>query len=113
MLQLSNYAIDSSGNQYAKEAYAVAPMANSGKSDLCAVGYYLAWDATVKAYRLKRLFKDSDTTVTSLAKGTPDFTTLFTKATANEEDLASYAWDLRFRPGTLGRSRRTNDQPIH
>jgi hypothetical protein len=97
MLTLSN--IDATGD-YAKEAFVVAPIPNGGKSDLCAVGFYCTWDATSKTYTLKRLFRDSDTTVTSLAKTTPDFTTLFTKAPSNEEDLASCAWDLRFAPGT-------------
>ena len=102
MLTLSDYAFDPSGNQYAKEAFAVAPTGNSGKSDLCAVGYYLVWDVTATAYRLKRLLRSSDDTVAILANTTPDFTTLYSKDSTKEEDLATYAWDLRFRPGTLG-----------
>lgn len=97
MLTLSD--IDTSG-AFAKEAFAVTPIPNSGKSDLCAVGFYCVWDATSKTYSLKRLFRDSDTTTTSLAKASPDFTALFTKAASNEEELASCAWDLRFAPGT-------------
>jgi Tfp pilus assembly protein PilW len=98
MLTLSN--LDSNGD-YAKEAFAVTTVPNDGKSDLCAVGFYLVWDNTSKTYTLKRLFRNSDTTVTSLAKTNPDFTALYTKAPSNEEDLASVAWDLRFTPGTL------------
>lgn len=98
MLTLSN--LDSTGT-FAKEAFAVTPIPNSGKSDLCAVGFYCVWDATSKTYSLKRLFRDSNTVVTSLAKKPADFTAVFTKAAVNEEELASCAWDLRFTPGTL------------
>lgn len=97
MLTLSD--IDATGN-YAKEVFAVTPIPNGGKSDLCAVGFYCTWDNTSKTYTLKRLFRNSDDTVASLAKASPDFTALFTKAATNEEDLASCAWDLRFAPGT-------------
>jgi type II secretory pathway pseudopilin PulG len=97
MLTLSD--IDSTSN-YAKEAFAVTPIPNDGKSDLCAVGFYCTWDAASKTYTLKRLFRNSNVAVISLAKATPDFPTLFTKAAPDEEDLASCAWDLRFAPGT-------------
>src|ERR1041385_4377985 len=97
MLTLSN--IDTTG-LFAKEAFAVAPIPNGGKSDLCTVGFYCTWDATSKTYSLKRLFRDSDSTLTSLAKSPADFAALFTKTPANEEELASCAWDLRFAPGT-------------
>ena len=98
MLTLSD--VDASGT-FAKEAFAVTPIPNGGKSDLCAVGFYCVWDDTSKTYSLRRLFRDSDTTTTSLAKASPDFTVLFTKGASNEEELASCAWDLRFAPGTL------------
>src|SRR5205823_59224 len=97
MLTLSN--VDATG-AFAKEAFAVTPIANDGKSDLCAVGFYCVWNATSKTYSLKRLFWDSDTTVTNLAKSPADFAALYTKATSNEEELAACAWDLRFAPGT-------------
>jgi type II secretory pathway pseudopilin PulG len=98
MLTLSDN--DSTG-QFAREAFVVAPVPNTGKSDMCTVGYYKSWDANSKTFTLKRLFRDSDATVTSLAKASPDFATLFTKDPAKEEDLAAYIWDLRFAPGTL------------
>ena len=90
---------DVSGS-FAKEAYAITPIGNPGKSDLCSVGYYCAWDATAKAYLLKRLFKDSDTIITPLQGSPPNFTTIYTKDAANEEEVAAYVWDLRFTPGT-------------
>lgn len=91
--------LNSQGN-YASEAYAVAPIPNSGKSDLCAVGYYTEFDSTTKALNLKRVFKDSDATFTALAGDAPDFTSLYAKA-PNDETVAAYVWDLEFRPGLL------------
>src|SRR5581483_4879124 len=97
MLTLANYA---SGNTYAKEAYAVTSVKNKGKSDLCTVAYYLDWDASAKAYSLRRFFKDSDTTVTSLAQTSPDFGTLYDRTkNTTPETIASYVWDLEIRPG--------------
>jgi type II secretory pathway pseudopilin PulG len=85
---------------FAKEAYAITPTANGGKSDLCAVGYYCEWDPATKAFTLKRLFRESDA-VFELLKSTtsPDFTPMYAKSDANEEAVAAYVWDLQFRPG--------------
>jgi type II secretory pathway pseudopilin PulG len=104
MLTLSNN--DPAGN-YAQEAFAVTPIPNSGKSDLCVVGYYLVWDDTAKAFTLKRLLKDSDNVINDLRGATVNFASLYAKPTTPadkalyEEDLAAYAWDLEFRPGIL------------
>ena len=85
---------------FAKEAYAVTPIPNGGKSALCAVGYYCAWDGDTKTFTLKRLFRDSNASIGNLDGPNPDFTALFAKGGGQEEDLAAYAWDLRFTPGT-------------
>ena len=85
---------------YAKEAFVVTPIPNAGKSELCAVGYYLSWDNTAKAFSLKRLFKNSDATVTNLQGASVNFTSLFSKPTTQaerdlyEEGLAPCVWDL-------------------
>lgn len=106
MLTLRDYDVSGTVG-FAKEAFAITPAPNSGKSDLCTVGYYLVWDGTNKAYHLKRLFRESDETETSLANATPKYAALFTKPTTApeqariEEDIATYVWDLRFSPGTL------------
>ncbi|HSH37485.1 MAG TPA: prepilin-type N-terminal cleavage/methylation domain-containing protein [Chthoniobacterales bacterium] len=95
MLRLS----DTFGD-FAKEAYAVTASANSGKSDLCAVGYYCAWDGATKTFTLKRLFRDSDAAFGLLKGATmPNFNALFAKDAALEEAVAAYVWDLQFRPG--------------
>ncbi len=83
-----------------KEAYAITPIGNDGKSDLCGVGYYTVWDPATKAYTLKRLIKNSDTIFNDLK--TSNFTSIFSKNAANEEDVAAYVWDLRFYPGVQG-----------
>lgn len=86
---------------FAKEAYAITSLPNTGKSDLCTVGYYCWWDNTTKAYSLKRVFKNSDATFASLATNTPNFTTIYAKDTpAADEIAAAYVWDLQIRPGT-------------
>jgi type II secretory pathway pseudopilin PulG len=84
---------------FSREAYAVAPMPNGGKSLLCAVGYYTTWDPNTRTYTLKRLFRDSNATAPLLAGANPNFGSLFAKAGSNEEDLAAYAWALQFTPG--------------
>lgn len=94
MLRLSDPA-----GAFAKEAFAVTPIPNNGKSDLCAVGYYCAWDDGVNAFRLKRLFRKSDNIIVRLQGPTPDFNGIFSKAIPDEEDMAAYVWDLRFTPG--------------
>jgi hypothetical protein len=87
-------------SDFAKEAYAITPIPNAGKSDLCSVGYYCAYDGTAHAYSLKRLFKNSDLTFTSLATASPDFTVLYQKdSPVPDEIAAAYAWDLQVRPG--------------
>jgi type II secretory pathway pseudopilin PulG len=111
MLTLSNYATD---NSYAKEVYVIVPTKNRGKSDLCAVGYYLDWDGTSRTYSLKRYLKDSDTTLSSLAKSSPDFTTLYSHnqvGNNTSETLASYVWDLRISPGELADPITVNADP--
>jgi type II secretory pathway pseudopilin PulG len=88
-------------NDFAKEVYAISPIANTGKSDLCTVGYYCYYDPTTHAYSLKRLFKTSDLTFTSLAMSSPDYTTLYQKDSPSADEVAAaYVWDLQIRPGT-------------
>lgn len=108
MLRLSDTVRD-----FAKEAYAVTQSANSGKSDLCAVGYYCEWDGGAKTYTLKRLFRDSDAAFALLKGATaPNFTALFAKDSAVEEAVAAYVWDLQFRPGVEDKAvNATSAQP--
>jgi type II secretory pathway pseudopilin PulG len=85
---------------FAKEVYAITPAPNAGKSDLCTVGYYCAYDGNTKAYSLKRVFKDSDVTFTSLATSAPDYDTIYQKDNPKPDEIAAaYVWDLQVRPG--------------
>ena len=97
--------LDPTGNAYATEADAITPTKNSGKSDLCAVEYYLLWNDTAKTFSLMRRFKDSNTlsdaTSGYLANATPDFNAIYDKNTGTEEVLASPIWDLEIRPGII------------
>ncbi len=95
MLMLSD--VDPS-KEFAKEVFAITPAPNSGKSDLCAVGYYSVWDDTSNTYTMKRLLRDSDAILPSLQ--TLDFPTMYTKGGAAEEDVASYVWDLKLYVGS-------------
>ena len=100
MLQLQDFYTVSPDPQFAKEAYAITPIPNPGKSSLCAVGYYCAYDGTTHAYSLKRVFKDSDSVFTSLAVAAPDYDTIYKKDTPQPDEIAAgYIWDLQFRPG--------------
>jgi type II secretory pathway pseudopilin PulG len=100
MITLSDLFTVAPNPQFSKEAYAITPITNTGKSDLCTVGYYCSYDATTKAYSLKRLFKGSDATYTSLATATPNFVTIFQKDTPTADEIAAaYVWDLQFHPG--------------
>ncbi len=104
MLTLAQPSADGS---YAAEADAVTPSKNSGKSDLCAVEYYLTWNGTTKTYALVRRFKTSDIMSGAnpnpayLANATLNFTDIFDRKTGNEEVLANPVWDLEFRPGEI------------
>ena len=95
--------VPSSDGKYAVEADAVTPIRNSGKSDLCAVQYYLLWDGTAKTFALMRRFKGSDLLSNAsngyLANTPPDFTTMYDKTSGIEEAIATPIWDLQIRPG--------------
>ena len=95
--------IPSSDGTYAVEADAITPVKNSGKSDLCAVEYYLFWSDTTKTFTLMRRFKGSDMLSNGsngyLATSTPDFSTIYDKSSGNEDVLATPVWDLEIRPG--------------
>jgi prepilin-type N-terminal cleavage/methylation domain-containing protein len=84
-------------DDYAQEAFAVTPTANSGNADLCAVGYYTEWNASAKTFTLKRQLRESNAIIGDLQ--TLNFSALYTKAPALAEDVAAYVWDLRFYVG--------------
>lgn len=111
---------------YYTSLYALASTPNSGRSDLCALGYYLEWEPDItpnadtgeaplanprSAYALRKQLTPSDTTFGLLAAtltaaapvfGETAFAKLYAKTTgANTgattvDTIASYIWDLQF-----------------
>ncbi len=115
MLVLNFDPNTASQDQVNEEIYMISSHPNSGKSDLCTIGYHCVWNATTKCYVLRRIFKDSDATFAAFKKAASDvpmtFADLYTYSAliddssaatqtppADEEDVASYIWDLTFRP---------------
>jgi type II secretory pathway pseudopilin PulG len=108
MLRLTNIQTSTDGTYtYATEADSVSPSKNLGKSDLCAVEYYLLWDDSTKTYSLMRFFKKSDaltdpnSSTHYLANTSPNFDAIYDKdkSVGSEEVLATPVWDLQIRPG--------------
>jgi type II secretory pathway pseudopilin PulG len=101
---------DTEGPKHNQQAYALLPMRNVNKSDLCAVGFYCTWDSGKFAYVLRRHFFSSDATFSRLrdadlpgalspigagiiyAPSSP------AKSPALDEDVAAYVWDLKIVP---------------
>jgi len=105
MLTLAQYSSDGT---YATEADAITPIKNAGKSDLCAVQYYLTWSGTTNTYTLVRRLKNSDAInclatdpacTASLAISPLNFAAIYDKGSGIEEPVAAPVWDLEFRPG--------------
>ncbi len=95
------YADPATGNQ---QIYMLAALKNTGKGDVCSVGYYCRWDDTIHAYTLRRFFSDSSATFATISGKipyasekvlyTPDAAGTKTNA-LKDETLASYVWDLQ------------------
>ena len=93
-----------------QQAYALLPMKNTNKSDLCAVGYYCRWENAKKAYVLRRHFLASDATFSRLkSTGLPGgpspipangiyAPSTSTTGGAQDEEIAAYVWDLKVVP---------------
>jgi len=101
---------DPDGPAHNQQVYVLAPISNSSKSDICAVGFYCSWNSAKHAYILRRHFLDSDATFAQLTKaGLPvgagpiaaDKIFLPTNPLQppnQDEDLAAYVWDLKIVP---------------
>lgn len=97
-------------DQKNEEIYALTSIPNSGKADLCAVGYFCRWNSTLNTYTLARQFSNSDVTYASMktvfngaSPMSPQaaFGLLYQRAASNTsgaavDDLAAYVWDLHF-----------------
>ena len=108
-LALKNIYADPTGNN--QQIYALVASKNTGRSDICAVGYYCGWNPQKNAYSLYRFFRDSNSTYTTLSSPAPTpiptpagtFTYISDSAlyqpaptgTAADDVLASYVWNMR------------------
>jgi type II secretory pathway pseudopilin PulG len=93
-----------------QQAYALLPMKNTNKSDLCTVGYYCRWESSKKAYVLRRHFFASDATFSRLqatglpaAPGPIPANKIYAPSSpatnpAQDEEIAAYVWDLKVVP---------------
>ena len=93
-----------------QQIYAIVPIKNAEKTDLCAVGYYCNWNALKRAYVLRRHLLPSDANYTRLqVAGLPASTAapsaIYTRSGADpaaspakDEDVAAYIWDLKIVP---------------
>jgi prepilin-type N-terminal cleavage/methylation domain-containing protein len=98
------------GPTHNQQVYALVPMKNTSKSDICAVGFYCTWDSTKHAYILRRHFLGSDDAFTRLQSaglpgapapvGAGSVYTPSNPATspAQDENIANYVWDLKIVP---------------
>jgi type II secretory pathway pseudopilin PulG len=80
-----------------RQLYGLTAIKN-GLGDLCAVGYYCRWDSAKQAYSLRRYFKDSTTTLTTLKSNGAGIyapvSKLFVPG-ASDETIAAYIWNLQ------------------
>ncbi|HEY4282171.1 MAG TPA: prepilin-type N-terminal cleavage/methylation domain-containing protein [Chthoniobacterales bacterium] len=91
-----------------QQVYALVPMKNASKSDICAVGFYCTWSTSKHAYVLRRHFMDSDRTFSHMQDaGLPSTPNPLTgngvfvpslDSPTQDEDLAAYVWDLKIVP---------------
>lgn len=101
-LALKNlYTDPATGNQ---QVWALIAAKNGGTGDVCSVGYYCRWNDQGYGYSLRRFFRDSAATYTTLSSNpsyvseailyTPD--ALGTAASAMRDDvLAQHVWNLK------------------
>jgi type II secretory pathway pseudopilin PulG len=88
-----------------EEVYAITMRPNAGASDLCTVGYRCVWDDAANCFTLRRRYKASNETFSTLVKAGAK-KTLFAFSDiyfspqdgSVEEDVAQDLWGLTIRP---------------
>ena len=74
---------------------------NPPPGDVCAVGYYCAWDGSKHTYTLRRFFRNSKDTYEAIKPQVHGSTLSYTSAAllyvpaATDDILASYVWNLK------------------
>jgi hypothetical protein len=88
------YADPVAGNQQLYALVAAKTTASSG--DVCAVGYYCRWDDQLRAYTLRRFFRDSaDTFAAIQGAGSYAADSVLYVPGASDAVMAAYVWNLK------------------
>jgi type II secretory pathway pseudopilin PulG len=105
------YADPVAGNQ---QLYALIAEQRTGSlGDLCAVGYYCAWDTQLHAYSLRRFFHDSATTFTAIQRaGTYAGDSVLYTPGSSDAVLAAYVWNFKIALYDAAGNRYTPSQCI-
>ena len=79
-----------------KQLFGLIAAKNTGPGDICTVGYYCFWNPQTFAYELRRFFRPSNSTYTTLA-GAPGYASSSTlyNPTPADDVLAAYVWNLQ------------------
>jgi len=108
LLTLDHHPDTADEDKVNEEIYGILPARNEGRSSLCAIGYYCAWDQNKRAFILRRQFTKSNATFANLRGAlntvaplnySKSFQLLFARGLSPDEqyvdDLATYIWDFR------------------
>lgn len=79
-----------------KQIYGLIAAKNNGPGDVCSVGYYCYWNPQTYAYELRRFFRNSSATYTTLSGATTyaGAGAIYTPA-PQDDVLAAYVWNLQ------------------
>jgi hypothetical protein len=88
------YTDTATGNQ---QLYAlVADQTTPSSGDVCAVGYYCRWDDQLHAYSLRRFFRNSSDTFTTIqGAGSYAADSILYAPGVSDAVLAAYVWNLK------------------
>ena len=83
------------GNQNQQLYALIADKTSGSPGDVCAVGYYCRWDDQLRAYTLRRFFRDSAATFPVMqAAGSYAADSALYVPSVNDEVLAAYVWNF-------------------
>jgi type II secretory pathway pseudopilin PulG len=91
------YADPATASNHNQQLYALVAAKTAGSSgDVCAVGYYCQWDNQLRAYTLRRFFRDSTATF-AVMQGAGSYagdSVLYTPG-PSDPVLAAYVWNFK------------------
>lgn len=108
VLALDHHSDTEEKDKVNQEIYGLVSTRNTGRGDLCAVGYFCVWDETKSAFTLRRQITQSSTTFSylqqALVAGAPltgraAFDAIYARPKDEKiqtiDDIAYYVWDLK------------------